>query len=96
MSALGRRRFLANALVVSFVLSGRGLAQDKKLPPSLAKTPHLDSWIRVNADGRVTVFTGKAELGQGIRTALTQVAAHELAMPPAGIDLITADTDLTA
>jgi CO/xanthine dehydrogenase Mo-binding subunit len=97
LKRLGRRSFLANALVVSFALSRGALAQDSepKLPPSLAKTPELDSWIRVNADGRITVFTGKAELGQGIRTALTQVAAHELAMSPADIDLITADTDLT-
>jgi CO/xanthine dehydrogenase Mo-binding subunit len=98
MSPLARRAFLANALVVTFALSRGARAQDddeKKLPPSLAKTPELESWIRVNADGRVTVFTGKAELGQGIRTALTQVAAHELAMPPALIQLITADTGLT-
>jgi CO/xanthine dehydrogenase Mo-binding subunit len=96
--SLGRRSFLANALVVSFALSRGALAQESsgsKLPPSLAKTPELESWIRVNANGRVTVFTGKAELGQGIRTALTQVAAHELAMPPGEIDLITADTGLT-
>ena len=38
----------------------------------------LDSWIRIDADGAVTVFTGKAELGQGIKTALMQVAAEEL------------------
>ena len=42
----------------------------------------LDSWIRVDADGRITVFTGKAELGQGIKTALIQIAAHELAVAP--------------
>jgi CO/xanthine dehydrogenase Mo-binding subunit len=97
MTLLARRTFLANALIVTFALSRGARAQDaeRKLPPSLAKTPELDSWIRVNADGRVTVFTGKAELGQGIRTALTQVAAHELAMLPAQIELITADTGLT-
>jgi len=94
---LGRRAFVANALVVTFALSRGALAQDtaRKLPPSLAKAPQLDSWIRVGADGRITVFTGKAELGQGIRTALTQIAAHELPVPPAQIDLITADTGRT-
>ncbi|HEY2871574.1 MAG TPA: molybdopterin cofactor-binding domain-containing protein [Reyranella sp.] len=94
---LARRAFLANALVVTFALSRGALAQDtsKKLPQSLAKTPELDAWIRVGADGQVTVFTGKAELGQGIRTALTQVAAHELAVAPEKIDLITADTART-
>ena len=78
MKELARRAFLANALVVTFALSRGALAQEagKKLPQSLAKTPELDAWIRVGADGAITVFTGKAELGQGIRTALTQVAAH--------------------
>ena len=47
--------------------------------------PMLDSWIRIDADGRVTVFTGKAELGQGIKTALIQVAAEELRVDPATI-----------
>ena len=42
------------------------------------ETPFLDSWLRIEADGAVTVFTGKAELGQGIKTALLQVAAEEL------------------
>jgi CO/xanthine dehydrogenase Mo-binding subunit len=97
MKELARRAFLANALVVTFALSRGALAQDqgKKLPQSLAKTPELDAWIRVGADGTITVFTGKAELGQGIRTALTQVAAHELAVLPEQIDLVTADTART-
>jgi CO/xanthine dehydrogenase Mo-binding subunit len=95
LKSLGRRAFIANALVVSFALGGRGLAQGRKLPPSLAKTPSLDSWIRVGSDGRITVFTGKAELGQGLKTALMQVAAHELATPFASIDLVTADTART-
>ena len=91
-----RREFLqaSGALVVSFSLSGNVAAQ-QKLPGSLAKTPWLDSWIRIGADNRVTVFTGKAELGQGIRTALTQVAAEELDVEVARITLVTADTAST-
>ena len=42
----------------------------------------LDAWIRIDADGAITVFTGKAELGQGIKTALLQVAAEELEVEP--------------
>jgi CO/xanthine dehydrogenase Mo-binding subunit len=97
MPRLARRAFLANALVVTFALSRGALAQGrgKKLPQSLATTPELDAWIRVGTDGTITVFTGKAELGQGIRTALTQVAAHELAVLPEQIDLVTADTART-
>src|SRR5439155_9523826 len=63
---------------------------------SLEKSPFLDSWIRIDADGSVTVFTGKAELGQGIRTALLQIAADELDIAFSGIKLVTADTGLTA
>jgi nicotinate dehydrogenase subunit B len=100
VSALTRRRLLGQgALVVAFSLSRRAMGQvaEKRptLPGDLDKFPLLDSWIRIDADGHITVFTGKAELGQGLKTALVQVAADELAVPPAGIELITADTART-
>ncbi len=89
----------AGALVVSFALAP-ALAQEagggRKLPGSLSRTPSLDAWIRIDADGSATAFTGKAELGQGIKTALLQIAAEELEMPVARVKLITADTVLTA
>ncbi|MGT2468537.1 molybdopterin cofactor-binding domain-containing protein [Mesorhizobium atlanticum] len=66
-----------------------------KLPGSLDDTPSLDAWIRIDADGTITVFTGKAELGQGTKTSLRQIAAEELEVEPASIKLITADTALT-
>ncbi len=66
-----------------------------KLPGSLEKSPWLDSWIRIDPDGKVTVFSGKVELGQGIKTALLQVAAEELVVKPARITLVTADTERT-
>jgi CO/xanthine dehydrogenase Mo-binding subunit len=97
-----RREFLAatGALVVWFSLhpgrvGAQQLAGAPKLPGSLEKTPSLDSWIRVNADGSVTVFTGKAELGQGIKTALLQIAAEQIGIDPKRIELITADTART-
>lgn len=65
------------------------------LPGSLKSNPHLDSWIHIRPDGHTTVFSGKAELGQGIRTALLQVAAEELDMRPGQIEFITADTART-
>ncbi|HMA07261.1 MAG TPA: molybdopterin cofactor-binding domain-containing protein [Ramlibacter sp.] len=71
-------------------------AAGPELPGSLQKQPLLDGWIRIDADGRITVFTGKAELGQGIKTALLQVAAEELMVRPARITLVTADTERTA
>src|SRR5450830_779926 len=100
---LSRRVLLAGggALILGFSLSPRVmLAQDAPKPPALPgdlkKAPFLDSWIRVGADGKVTVFTGKSELGQGIKTALRQVAAEELSVKFEEVDLITSDTAQTA
>jgi nicotinate dehydrogenase subunit B len=88
---MNRRQFLATggALVVSFSVRAQ------KLPGSLEKEPLLDSWIRIGADGGITVFTGKAELGQGIKTALLQIAAEQLRVEPRRIELVTADTART-
>jgi len=98
MNGITRRSLLVGtgALVVSFSLHGTAIAQDAKaLPGSLAKDSLLDSWIRIDGDGAITVFTGKAELGQGIKTALIQIAAEELEVAPAEITLVTADTGRT-
>ena len=65
------------------------------MPGALEATPLLDSWIRIGADGSITVFTGKVEFGQGIKTALIQVAAEELGVAPGTILLTTADTSRT-
>ncbi len=70
----------AGALIVSFgtvralaqegsgaqdVQSGARVSPPAPLPGSLKDSPFLDSWIRIDANGAITVFTGKAELGQG-------------------------------
>jgi CO/xanthine dehydrogenase Mo-binding subunit len=90
---VNRRQFLATGgVVVSLTLPLRVLAA---LPGDLEKTPLLDAWIGIGADGAITVFTGKAELGQGIKTALLQIAAEQLAVDPARITLVTADTART-
>jgi nicotinate dehydrogenase subunit B len=95
-----RRRFLqtGGALVVAFAIPRLGNGQENPgpdLPGSLKKEGMLDGWIRIGADGSITVLTGKAELGQGIKTALLQLAAEELVVSPARIKLITADTAQT-
>jgi nicotinate dehydrogenase subunit B len=102
---MNRRALLTGgaALIVSFSLLPAGAQEpaepapaSPKLPGSLDEARHLDSWIRIDAEGKITVFTGKAELGQGIRTALIQVAAEELDVEPPDIELVTADTGRTA
>ena len=62
---------------------------------SLAGVPDLDRWVRIVAPDRVEVHTGKVELGQGILTALLAVAADELGMDPARIDLASGITGTT-
>jgi nicotinate dehydrogenase subunit B len=90
------------ALVVSFSLMPSALAQESQPPPqgpplpgSLKTTPMLDSWIRIDADGKATVFTGKSELGQGIKTAILQIAAEQLDLSPEKVTVITSDTART-
>lgn len=97
MTALARRKLFASAgaLVVAFSLPG--LAETANaLPVSLKSAPTLSAWVRLDADGAITIFTGKAELGQGIRTAFIQIAADQLDVAPAAITLVTADTARTA
>jgi nicotinate dehydrogenase subunit B len=96
-----RRSVLAGggALIVSFSL-GDAFADDQaaapKPPGSLATSPYLDAWIRIDADGTITALTGKAELGQGFKTAFQQIAAEELDVPFKSVNVITADTRRTA
>jgi len=100
-NALTRREFLAagGALIIGFSLAPSSLRAQKppgpKLPGSLDANPMLDSWLRIDADGGITLFTGKAELGQGVKTALIQIAAEQLYVSPQRIRLITADTRQT-
>jgi len=75
--------------------SGRQPEPAKDLPGSLKTTPKLDAWIQIDANGAATIFTGKAELGQGIRTALLQIAAEELEVPFEKLTLVTPDTTRT-
>ena len=66
-----------------------GAARAQRPPPGCpaasTTTACCDAWVRINADGTVTIFTGKVELGQGILTALSQIAAEELDLPLARV-----------
>jgi CO/xanthine dehydrogenase Mo-binding subunit len=65
------------------------------LPPLLTSNPRLDQWVGFPSPGRVAVSTGRVEIGQGVLTAMLQIAAEELDVAPERILLQTGDTDLT-
>ncbi|CAH2924559.1 MAG: Uncharacterized aldehyde oxidase, molybdopterin-binding subunit [uncultured Paraburkholderia sp.] len=97
-----RRRFgqQAGALVALFSLApfaSRAQTplpsmQKAPLPVSFRENPRLNGWIRVDERGHVTVFTGKAELGQGILTAQTQIAAEQMDVDFSSVSILSADT----
>ena len=99
MAATSRRNFLkaAGAIVVGFSWGAAGVLaqQPARLPGSLNTNRMLDGWLRINANGTVTVFTGKCELGQGILTALAQIASDELDVGYERIEMVSADTSRT-
>ena len=93
---VSRRAFLEGAMVVGFSLLNRAtgaFAQGVAQPGPDATA--VDSFLAVNADGSVTVFCGKVDLGQGLRIAMRQMAAEELGIGVDRINLIEGDTDLT-
>ncbi|MGA8401665.1 MAG: molybdopterin cofactor-binding domain-containing protein, partial [Stellaceae bacterium] len=65
------------------------------LPALLETNPRLDQWVKFTAPGKVTVSTGRVEIGQGVLTAMRQIAADELDVSLDRIDLQTGDTDFT-
>lgn len=100
-----RREFLqgTGALVVGFALAGTvspvGAAAPADgmglMPPRTLAPGAVDGFIEIGGNGRVTLFSGKVDLGQGLPTALRQMAAEELAVPLDRVDIVTGDTALT-
>lgn len=96
-----RRDFLktAGCLTIGFSLGALYTASStlplQELPGSLQRYPHIDAWLEVLANGQVRVFTGKIELGQGIRIAIAQVAAEELDLDIDKVSVSLAETGVT-
>lgn len=95
---ISRRDFLktSGALVVTFSLTPP--LAEAAAKPGAAKTVALDEvdgFLAIDASGRVTVYSGKVDLGTGVRTALTQIAAEELSVPFEKVKIIQGDTALT-
>ena len=96
-TTISRRAALkgTGALVVSFALSPGDVSG--QAVASLVGSPsnNVDGWLSIAADGTVTAFTGKCEIGQGLYTAQTQLVAEELCVPVERVKLIQCHTGTT-
>src|SRR5262249_10069054 len=72
----------------------RPMSASSTLPPLLAANPRLGRWVGFPAPGQVRVSTGRVEIGQGVLTAMVQIAAEELDVAPERIQLQTGDPAL--
>src|SRR5690606_24975406 len=81
---------IASFLVISDVLASQVLKGFTEEEKSIAEDT-IAAWIHVNEAGKITVFTGKVEVGQNIRTSLAQIVAEELFVPVDAIELIMGD-----
>src|SRR4026209_1409211 len=94
-----RRAILkGGAITVGFTLAGlptRGRAQSAAVAKRILDSKEVDAFLAVNADGTVTVFCGKVDLGQGLRVAIPQIAAEELDIGLDKIAYVEGDTALS-
>jgi isoquinoline 1-oxidoreductase len=94
--SLSRREFLkaVGGGIIIFFSTGDLIAQERR-PPGYQDLPtDFNAFLRIGADGRITCFTGKIEMGQGIITSLAQMLADELDIPLDAVDMVMGDTDL--
>src|SRR5215472_14598750 len=97
---ISRRQFVkrSGTLIVSFSLLRNlpnALAQGGAAANSVPQATSLDSWLAVNADETITVYTSKVDLGTGVITSLSQIVAEELDTPFGRIRMETGDTEQT-
>ena len=100
-----RRKFLAGTGAMVVAIGAPRLLNPKAayaalegfpIGPAAVNPAQIDSWVAIDATGKVTIFTGKEEQGTGVATATLQVAADELDVPMSSIRLIISDTWRTA
>ena len=96
---LDRRKFFqlfGGGLAVAFVLHDLFSFAGETASADVAQVDagQVNAWIHIGEDGMVTVYTGKVEVGQNIRTSLSQIVAEELYVPVSSIKMIMGDTDL--
>jgi CO/xanthine dehydrogenase Mo-binding subunit len=95
--SFARRDFLkaGGVLVVTFAVGAKPERAVGAAPTKSVALDQVDGFLAIDANGGVTVYSGKVDLGTGVRTAMAQIAAEELSVPLARIDVIQGDTLLT-
>src|SRR5215475_10926826 len=91
-------RFLGAGIVVVSVLKPAMAAQESgggRQRRGQALPQEINAWLHIGDSGKVTVYTGKVEVGQNIRTSLSQAVAEELHVPVEQIEMVMGDTQLT-
>jgi isoquinoline 1-oxidoreductase len=89
-------RLLGGGIVVLLLVDGGEAQEGGRRRGGGPEAPReVGAWLHIGEDGQVTVYTGKVEVGQNIRTSLTQVVAEELPVAPGSIRLVMGDTALT-
>ncbi len=94
---MDRRQFVltvGGGLTVLFTVDVSGLLAALPEDQRRGYPTDLNAYLRIHADGRVSLFTGKIEMGQGVNTSLSQMLAEELDVPLSAIDAVLGDTDL--
>ncbi|MEA3182648.1 MAG: nicotinate dehydrogenase subunit [Gammaproteobacteria bacterium] len=97
---LSRREFLGlSGLIVTFGLRPAFASAERSLQPQppqkTVASDEVDGFLAIDRQGNVAVFSGKVDLGTGVRTAITQIVAEELDVPLAQVNVIQGDTSLT-
>ncbi len=91
----GRRRFLKGLGGGIFVFFAFGMLPAQERPRQGRELPaDFNAFLRIAPDGRVSCFTGKIEMGQGVVTSFAQILAEELDVPVTSVDMVMGDTDL--
>lgn len=97
-SAWDRREFFriaGSGLIIALALGDVLAQRPRGRRPFGAPLPkEIGAWLHIGADNAVTVYTGKVEIGQNVRTSLAQVVAEELRLPPERIRMVMADTQM--
>jgi CO/xanthine dehydrogenase Mo-binding subunit len=95
---LDRRQFwkvLGGGVLVCAVATRSGAQESGRFRAEHELAQDLSAWLHIGEDGRITVLTGKVEMGQNIRTSLAQQVAEELRVPVSAITMVMGDTDRT-